>query len=113
MSVISRSELQDHILRKLKLKGIPEALAEATAGFAVEIVWERCGKRTVYFAVGRLTASRRDQQIYEAYRGDNKDDLARQYNLSSRRIEQIIARQLRARRVVAPGHPPLFVGDES
>lgn len=69
-----------------------EALEDAQ--HAVIALGQYCGGRQTYLPTGdRLMTAVRDRRLYLEYCGRNKDELARRYGITERRVEQIAAEQ--------------------
>ena len=80
---------------------------------AAEKLRDTYGGAQLYIARGTaLTLCRRDLEMYEKFNGINYADLARQFDLSERRVRQVINRVLKEEfRKRQPGLP--FVHDDS
>lgn len=88
------AELVDVLRASFQRRGRSEEEAIAEAQHAALAIGEYLGGRQIYLPRGdRLKEWLRDRAIYLEYRGVNKDELARRYGLTDRRIEQIAAEQ--------------------
>lgn len=88
------AELVDVLRASFQRRGRSEGEAIAEAQHAALAIGEYLGGRQIYLPRGdRLKEWLRDRAIYLEYKGTNKDELARRYGLTDRRIEQIAAEQ--------------------
>lgn len=73
-------------------RGIDDAAAAEIAigcGDELRVAW---GGHPIYLTKGAWMLTTRDREIYAAFDGRNQDQLARRYELTVRRIEQIVTR---------------------
>lgn len=90
----------------LQRNGIEREEAERVAVSACLAVQRDIGGSQVYITKASATAQvGRDREIVAAFHGDNYLELAKRFNLSVRRIRQILARDLAARRMANPIKP--------
>ncbi|MFC5525238.1 Mor transcription activator family protein [Rhodanobacter ginsengisoli] len=88
------AELVDVLRATFQRRGRDEAAAIAEAQQAVLAIGTYLGGRQIYLPSGEsLQTALRDRRIYLEYKGVNKGELARRYDVSERRIEQIAAEQ--------------------
>lgn len=86
-------------LEKEKADQAGREIAERMAGH-----W---GGQNIYFPMGlTMRLSQRDQEIYEAFKGGNHSDLARQFGVSVQWVYRIIDKMKRAD--IADRQPNLF-----
>ncbi len=84
-------ELRDKLREFFIEEGIEEPAARRIAFRASEMVRLDFGGQTVYFPKGRsIEPSERDLAIYRRFNGDNRNQLCREFNLSTSRLYQII-----------------------
>lgn len=71
--------------------GIPEQQAQEVARQATHSICVRFARNDIYIPIdSQFQASKRDFEIYEAWRGHNMDDLVERFKLSSVQIYKII-----------------------
>ena len=88
------AELVDVLRATFQHRGRLEAEAIAEAQQAVLAIGMYLGGRQIYLPSGEsLQTALRDRRIYLEYKGVNKTELARRYDVTERRIEQIAAEQ--------------------
>jgi Mor family transcriptional regulator len=88
------AELVDVLRASFQHRGRSEGEAIAEAQHAALAIGEYLGGRQIYLPRGdRLKEWLRDRAIYLEFKGVNKEELARRYGLTDRRIEQIAAEQ--------------------
>jgi Mor family transcriptional regulator len=85
-----RNEFKVRIMETLVGKGLAWTLAEILSNAALDAIWKEFGGHRVYFPKGRQVKTRPDQ-IWESFTGRNHTELARKFNCTVRRIEQIVA----------------------
>ncbi len=91
------TELFIQLTEQPELKGVPQERLAAMAFAATEQVRHALGGANLYVPRGTsYECSRRDLEIFAAFRGNNYDVLARQYGLTEMRVRQIITRCRRA-----------------
>jgi Mor family transcriptional regulator len=100
MPTYTREELLEDFRADFRAANFPATLEARAVEIATDSILRRCQGSRVYFAKGRVTQSHRDRQILSAWDGHNQVLLAQKHDLSVRRVEQIIARQLRERKLV-------------
>jgi Mor family transcriptional regulator len=97
-----RNEFKAKIMETLIGKGLAWALAEMLSNAASDAIWKEFGGHRVYFPKGRLVKAS-PEQIWDAFTGRNHTDLARKFNCTVRRIEQIVAMKTASLHVEKPG----------
>lgn len=77
--------------------GLPLAIANAKALSITNAIRREVGGQQLYVSKGlEYDLSVRDEEIYSAFRGNNYDDLARRFNLTTVQIRNIVRKgQLR------------------
>ena len=85
-------DLADQITQALiELLGLDTEKAEQLGREIAERMAAHWGGQNVYFPMGlTMKLSRRDQQIYDAFKGDNQPDLARQFGVSLQWVYRIL-----------------------
>lgn len=86
-------DVVDIIQRRLENEGITVELSRPVALAAVEEIRKVFGGDEVYIPKGAMIdISSRDWAVWKDFNGRNLHELRSKYNLSRRRLEQIIAR---------------------
>lgn len=101
------AEYFEVLMTTLRKRGRSADDALGDAAECVIALGQYCGGRQRYLPKGdRLREAVRDRMIWLEWRGNNRDALADKYQLSTRRIEQIVAEQraIHVRRI----QPQLF-----
>lgn len=85
------SDLADMIANRLESRSIPESEARHIAESIAMDMAGHWGGQLIYFPKGtHIILSKRDQEIYARFTGNNHKDLAREYNVCVQRIYTII-----------------------
>lgn len=88
------AELVDVLRATFVRRGQSDATALDAAQSVVLAISQHLGGKQIYLPTGeRLRAAVRDRRIYLEYNGRNREELARRYQLTTRRIETIAAEQ--------------------
>lgn len=101
------AEYFDVLVPVLVKRGRAHSVAIEDAAACVLALGRYCGGRQRYLPSGeRLQTAVRDRMIWLEWRGNNRDALADKYELTTRRVEQIVAEQraIHVRRI----QPQLF-----
>jgi len=89
--------------------GIPEPQAQEVAREVTHSICVRFARNDIYIPIdSQFEASKRDFEIYEAWKGHNMDDLVTRFELSSVQIYKIIKRVRAAHRAKTEPQLPGF-----
>lgn len=92
-------DLVDVLSTHFTRRGNSPGKASGEAKAAVQTLAKYFGGRQIYLPKGaRLDVELRDQDIYQRFNGANKLELAAEFSLTSRSIEQIVKAQVARRR---------------
>ncbi|WP_306600730.1 Mor transcription activator family protein [Geothrix sp. 21YS21S-2] len=103
-TIARRREFKARIVKTMISKGIAAAMAESLATLSVDSIWAEYGGQRVYFPKGRNVKAD-PEQIWEAFTGRNHQELATRFDVTVRRIEQIVAERTAALKVPKGGLP--------
>lgn len=88
------AEYVDVLTAALRRRGRNETEALADAIDCIAALGQYCGGRQRYLPTGeRLRLGLRDRRIWKEWRGNNEAELMAQYQLTQRRLQQILAEQ--------------------
>lgn len=99
MESFTREDLLQQFSIDFKAAGFGTALEAKAAQVATDSLFRRYSG-LVYLRRGRKTNSQRDRLLLAAFDGRNQADLALQFGLTVRRVEQIIAADLKRKKVL-------------
>lgn len=88
-------------------RGIDDTAATDVSQQVIDEVVQVFGGQPIYWPKLAHHQAKRNAAIFDAYNGHNKEALARQYDITPRRIEVIIAAEHARRRAESQGNLPL------
>jgi len=98
------SDLRDNLAEILTESGMEALEAKRLAAYAAERVREQWSGMSFYIPKARdWMLSKRDNEIYRRFNGENIKQLCREYGLSEQRLYQVIAR-VRAAQIAKRQH---------
>ncbi|WP_299734031.1 Mor transcription activator family protein [uncultured Endozoicomonas sp.] len=92
-------ELADVIRAQLKREGVDDEAIYRQAERVLLAMAFLCGGRNYYLPKGeRIKNALRNKRIYDAFKGNNHRDLARQFRLSEQKIYEVLREQMQLHR---------------